>query len=214
MTIPTRTLLALLLILSGTPAPVADEAADTGAKVFVVDPEGSEVTFLMETTWHEVHGTARGITGTIESAGGSLFADAVVTFVVDATTMETGNGRRDKTMHADYMMTSEWPRITFRSTAPPVLLGKDAGGGAVSLGKEPGADAGAVSFELAGDLTVRSETRGVILSLTARPDGDGWVVTGEHIVSLRDYGIPDPSIFLNKVQDAVKVTFSVKVRPA
>ena len=194
--------------------PAAQAAAADQPVRLAIDPEGSEVTFLMETTWHEVHGTARGITGTIESAGGSLFADAVVTFVVDATTMETGNGRRDKTMHADYMMTSEWPRITFRSTAPPVLLGKDAGGGAVSLGKEPGADAGAVSFELAGDLTVRSETRGVILSLTARPDGDGWVVTGEHIVSLRDYGIPDPSIFLNKVQDAVKVTFSVRARPA
>jgi len=202
MTIPTRTLLALLLILSGTPAPVADEAADTGAKVFVVDPEGSEVTFLMETTWHEVHGKTHAITGTVESMGGGVFEDAVAKVVVDATTLDTGNKRRDKTMHNEYMMTSQWPRITFRSTAAPVRIDKD-----------PNAPAGAISFELAGDLTIRSETRGVLLSLTARPEGEGWVVTGEHTVSLLDYGIPDPSMILNKVQDAVKVTFSVRVRP-
>ncbi len=202
MTVLPRATFALALILIGTPH-TSDETASTHGKIFIIDPEGSEVTFLMDTTWHAVHGVARGITGTIESAGGSLFVDAVVTVVVDATTLETGNARRDRTMHTEYMMTKEWPRITFRSTAPPVLLGMDPATGAAD-----------VSFELAGDLTIRSQTRGVILALTARPDGDGWIVTGEHTVSLRDYGIPDPSIFMNRVQDAVKVTFSVRARPA
>ena len=194
-------MLAIALALGpGAHAAAAANAADADQPVrLAIDPEGSEVTFQMETTWHAVHGTARGITGTIVSEG-DPFKDAAVTIVVDAATMETGNGRRDKTMHEDYMMTREWPRITFRSTAAPALLGKDAG-------------SGVVSFELTGDLTIRSETRGVILSLAAQPDGDGWLVTGEHIVSLRDYGIPDPSIFLNRVADAVKVTFSVRARP-
>lgn len=197
-----RPALTLALILIGPLTLCADEAVSPGPKTFVVDPEGSEVTFLMQTTWHGVHGKTTAITGTIESAGGAVFEDAVAKVVVDATTLDTGNQRRDKTMHNEYMMTTQWPQVIFRSTAAPVRIDN-----------VPDAPAGSISFELAGDLTIRSETRGVLLSLTARPEGEGWVVTGEHTVSLKDYGIPDPSIFLNKVQDAVKVSFSVRVFP-
>ena len=181
MMIPTRTALALTLILNGTLALAftlalipADSAGADGPARLAVDPQGSEVTFLMDTTWHAVHGKARGISGTIESAKGSLFEDAVVTIVVDATTLETGNERRDRTMHGEYMITKEWPRVTFRSTAAPVLLGEAP----PAAGEPRLTEGGVVSFELAGDLTIRAETRGVILSLTARPDGDGWVEIG------------------------------------
>jgi polyisoprenoid-binding protein YceI len=204
-----------LVLLTGTMAHASDEAASAhGGMIFLVDPQGSEVAFLMNTTWHAVHGKARGVSGTIESAKGALFEDAVVSIVVDATTLETGNTRRDKTMHADYMMTGEWPRIAFRSTAPPVLVGKDHPASPAWKDMSGTSDEGVISLELAGDLTIRSETRGVILALTAVPDGDGWVVTGEHTVSLQDYGLPDPSIFLNRVQDAVKVSFTVRAHPA
>lgn len=189
--------IALALLLAGG---ARTHAADQPIRL-TIEPAGSEVTFLMETTWHAVHGKATTIAGTIESSG-TLFSDARVNVTVDATTLQTGNQRRDRTMHQEIMDTGQWPAIIFRSTAPPLLIEKDAAAG------------GDVTFELEGDLTIRAETRSVLLSLTARPDGKDWVVTGEHTVSLRDYGIPDPSIFLNKVQDAVKVSFTIRARPA
>ena len=36
---------------------------------------------------------------------------------------------------------------------------------------------------------------------------------GELPVKLTEYAIPDPSIFFNHVQDDVKVTFTVTLRP-
>jgi len=189
----------------GEPGPAAATAPTDRDVVYGIDPPGSGVTFVLRTTWHDVRGRSGGVTGTIRSRSGDLFDDAGVDVVVDATTMETGNARRDRKMHEEFLLTATWPVIRFRSGAPPHVIGRIVEG-ATEAGD-------AIRFTLSGDLEIRGATRPVVLALTARREGEGWRVTGEHEVSLQEYGIPDPSILINRVRDTVTVSLSILAIP-
>ena len=63
-----------------------------------------------------------------------------------------------------------------------------------------------------GDLTIHGVTRSVTVRVEAAETEGGWLVRGEMVVSLSDYGIPDPSIILNKVRDEVDAAFEIRFR--
>jgi polyisoprenoid-binding protein YceI len=79
------------------------------------------------------------------------------------------------------------------------------------------ADAGGapreVSLAVRGDLTIHGATRGVTLPVLARREGGIWILSGELPVRLSEYNIPDPSILFNRVQDEVRVTFTLRTKP-
>lgn len=166
-----------------------------------LDPNASSVGFQLSTTWHGVEGKTSHVTGQITSPSGKIFEDGRVHVEVQAATLDTGNGRRDKTMRDDCLQTSRFPRITFASTGPPVTLStvRDTAGKLVE-----------VSFTTPGDLTIHGVTRQVSLPVTARAEGRAWEMTGEIGVKLSQFQIPDPSIVVNRVKDDVKVTFKVQ----
>jgi polyisoprenoid-binding protein YceI len=168
-----------------------------------IDPAGSEVGFLLDTTFHTVEGRTKAVTGSVSSDSGDIFTDGRVSVEIEAGKLETGNGSRDKKMRETCLETGKHPKITFSSTAKPAIVSaaKDSAGGY----KE-------VKVTVPGDLTIHGVKRAVSLPVEARHDATGWVITGKLPVKLSDYSIPDPSIFFNKVKDEVTVTFSVRVK--
>ena len=107
--IPTLAIPALILapLLALAEAPPAT-AAET---VVQLDPEATEVSFVLGATAHDVHGTFGFQEGTIrfDPATGEASGE----LVVDATAAETGNGSRDKTMHNKVLESDETPGIVF-----------------------------------------------------------------------------------------------------
>jgi polyisoprenoid-binding protein YceI len=165
------------------------------------DPAASTVDFLLNTTWHDVHGHTTAVTGAVTSESGDLFADGRVTVAIDAKTLVTGIAMRDRKMHDECLETGVHPTIGFVSTAAPAI---------VASTQDPGGGYRTVSLNVPGDLTIHGVKRAVKLPATARRDGAGWIITGELKVKLSDYAIPDPSILFNRVQDQVTVTFTVR----
>ena len=76
-------------------------------------PERSRVEFTLGATLHEVHGTLRLLRGELQfdDSGGQ----ASGSIVLDARSAETGNARRDRTMHAEVLESEKHPEIEFRA---------------------------------------------------------------------------------------------------
>ena len=159
-----RCALALLALTALAAEAVQPEGQSTAAR-FEIDPTGSEVGFLMQTTWHMVEGRTRAMTGTVSSASGDLFMDGQATFEIEAATLETGNSRRDRTMRDDCLETTTYPKITFASSGPPTVLSR------VGVVDNPSE----VSFTVPGDLTIHGVKRSVVLPVNARHEGAVWI---------------------------------------
>ena len=194
----------MVWVLAVAPAlGVMDQAQTSptgGALRLVIDPQRSEVTFHMVTTWHGVEGKTKDLKGVITSDGPDPIAGGRVRVEIAAASLDTGNGRRDATMREDHLETAKHPTILFVSTGPPETAPSEAG-------------QAEVSFTLPGDLTIHGVTRRVTLPAKARHEAGAWVARGELPVRLSDFAIPDPSIMFNKVQDVVTVSFTVVATP-
>ena len=189
------TLLTVPALAAGTQTSSAG-----GPLRLVMDPQRSEVTFHLVTTWHGVEGKTKELKGAITYTGPDPLVDARVSVEIAAASLETGNSRRDATMREDCLETGKYPTILFVSTGPPEGAAPEAGGAGVA-------------FNLPGDLTIHGVTRRVTLPVKARREGEAWVASGELPVRLSDFAIPDPTIIFNKVQDVVTVSFTVTAAP-
>jgi polyisoprenoid-binding protein YceI len=169
-----------------------------------IDPAASQVLFHLQTTWHGVEGRTGRISGALTTESGDILGDGRVTVEIEAAALDTGNARRDRTMRDSHLETGRYPAIAFTSTGPPAVA---------SSTKDPAGALTGASLTVPGSLAIHGVTRAVGLPVTARRQGDAWLMEGELVVKLSDYAIPDPSIFLNHVQDEVTVSFSITLRP-
>jgi polyisoprenoid-binding protein YceI len=76
---------------------------------FRLDPAATRVAFLLDAFMHKVHGTAALARGEIRFDGESGAAQGEV--VVDATTAQTGNEKRDRDMHVKVLESEAYPEI-------------------------------------------------------------------------------------------------------
>ena len=169
-----------------------------------IDPGGSEVGFLLHTTWHDVEGKTSKISGAITSDSGDIFTDGRISVEIEAAGLDTGNSRRDRVMKESHLETAKYPRISFVSTAPPTVKS-----GAPGAGGTPHE----ISFSVRGDLTIHGTKRDVTLPIKGRREGEVWIFSGDLPVRLSEHGIADPSIAFSRVQDEVTVTLRLKTKP-
>jgi polyisoprenoid-binding protein YceI len=183
-------------ILGVTHAAVAAAEAAGARRWTAVEGEAG---FVLHTFWHDVEGTTRGVKAELTSASGDPLADGVVKVVVDAASLETGIGRRDRKMREEHLETATYPTIEFHSTSPP--------GGRTSAGEGK-------RFEVAGDLTLHGVTKPVTAPVEAKAAGEGWEFSGRLTIKMSDYQIANPSIALNKVRDEVEIHFRIRLERA
>ncbi len=99
--------LALLVGLAGVAS-----AADT----WTIDKDHSDVTFRIKHLMSKVSGRFADFDGTITTDFGNLAASAV-SFTIQATSIDTKNGDRDKHLRsADFFDVEKYPTITFTSS--------------------------------------------------------------------------------------------------
>lgn len=190
---------AAAAVLAAALACVPASAAVTVAAAGRWTAAEGEAGFVLHTFWHDVEGTTRGVKAELTSASGDPLADGVVKVVVDAASLETGIGRRDRKMREEHLETATYPTIEFHSTSPPT--------------GRAGAGAG-TRFEVAGDLTLHGVRKPVTAPVEARAAGDGWEFSGRLTIKMSDYGISNPSIALNKARDEVEIHFRIRLEPA
>lgn len=178
-----RTLLRLALFLAAA-IPLPALAAE---RVVVLDPAASAVSFSLDTTFHEVHGTMVLTAGTIRFDTETGEASGEIT--VDATRTETGNEGRDEKMLAEVLETGRYPSIVFRARRVEGVL----------------ADPGRSELRIAGVMSVHGADHP--MTLTATVESDAGRVHGElkFPIPYVEWGMSDPSLFVARAAKTVDI---------
>jgi polyisoprenoid-binding protein YceI len=169
-------------------------ATPAGTTTYQIDPRHSDaqfaVTHLMIST---VRGEFHGINGTVVYDDGDV-SKSSVNVTIDATTVDTREPDRDKDLKSDHFFdVANHPTITFKSTRVE--------------------SAGPGKLQVTGDLTIRGNTKTVILEVTVPKPAikDPWgfqrtAVSGTTKINRQDFGVS-----WNKTMDAGGVVVSDNV---
>lgn len=188
----TLALLASLLLGAAAPS-IAEEL------VLTLDPEATTIDFTLGAILHTVEGGFRLEEGeiTFDPETGEVSGRVVV----DATSGDTGNDKRDRDMHAKVLESERYPGFVF---LPTRLEGAF----------EP---AGAGEVTLHGTLQIHGGEHEIAIPATVavNPTEDGGrrlEATGTFEVPYVEWGMKDPSKFLLRVAKSVEVTVHAKGR--
>lgn len=181
---------------------MADETTSDAAEamLFTIDAAQSEARFSLG---EDLRGSRVIVVGTTSALSGELEIDPatpantrVGTITIDAATFVTDSDRRDSAIRRFVLNTGSYPNIIFAPTALNALPDS------IVVGET-------VSFEVAGDLTLKDQTRSEIFKITITVDSESQIsgsATG--MIAYADYGIFVPDVpFVANVDDALELEF-------
>ena len=152
-----------------------------------IDPAASEVRFMLGASDHPVEGTFHVTSGdfTLDPQSGAMTG----TVAVDATSGESGNKGRDKTMTTKQLKAQTYPTVTF---VPAKFSGQVK-------------DSGDSSGQVDGNFTLLGQGHPITVPMTVHMEGDHFMATGNFTVPFVSWGVKDPSMFILKVDKEVKI---------
>jgi polyisoprenoid-binding protein YceI len=156
---------------------------------FELDRAQSRVQFTLGASFHEVHGSFQLKSGTIHFNPAS--GEASGSLIVDATSGQTGNERRDRRMHRQILEDQKYPEIVF---TPQHVSGKLA-------------PQGTSQMELQGLLSLHGEQHPMTFTVPVQVDQAQASAQVHFIVPYVQWGLKNPSTFILRVSD--KVTLDV-----
>jgi polyisoprenoid-binding protein YceI len=142
---------------------------------------GSEAGYRVQEVLLGQNNTAVGrtssVTGDLTLSGSRVTA---ATFSIDLTTVKSDQARRDAQFNGRIMNTATHPTATFTLTQPINLPSIP----------QPGVDITASGI---GQLMLKSTTKPVTVTVTARRAGNSMQVSGSIPITFSEWGIPNPS---------------------
>ena len=183
----TRVLIgALVLLLAGvaTAAP-----RDESGTVFTLDPTASSVDFTLTAVLHTIHGTFRVKRGILRFD--PVTAAVSGECVVDATSGVSGNRTRDRKMSHEILASDRYPEIVF---VPLQVRGSVA-------------PQGASQVDVDGIFTIHGASHPLTATVMVHVTGERFTVSTHFLVPYIQWGMPDPSTFVFKVDKQVEVHF-------
>jgi polyisoprenoid-binding protein YceI len=166
-------------------AAAAAGRADAGTLTF--SPERTTIAFTLPATLHQVNGTLKLRSGRLQFDETSGAASG--TLVVDARSAQTGNGRRDRTMHAEVLESEKHPEIVFEASR-------------LELERQAADRAEAV---LHGVVRIHGDTRTLAVPAHLARDGDLIHVRATFQVPYVAWGMKDVSNVVLRVAPEVEV---------
>ncbi len=173
-------------------------ASTAGTILAQIVPEESEVRFLIDEV---LNGSPKTVVGTTNQVAGEIAvnpSDPTQTRVgaiqVNARTLSTDSGMRNRTIANRILQTGQYEFITFTPTS---IVGLSEQG---SVGQT-------YTFQIVGDLTIRDVTKEVTFDVTATPQSESRLEgTATTTILYTDYNIAIPSVpQVASVDDEVKI---------
>jgi polyisoprenoid-binding protein YceI len=180
--------------------PLAQEpgASNSGALHFQIVLEKSEVRFTIP---EQLRGQPNTVVGKSNQVAGEIVLDPndlgtakVGVIQVNARTLQTNDSRRNRAIGNFILNTNTHEFITFTPTEVKGLSGK------AELGK-------ILTFQIAGNLTIRDVTKPVVFDVTAHADSATQLSgTATTTISRSDYNLSIPNVpFVANVGEQVKL---------
>jgi len=154
---------------------------------FQLDPAKTSVQFTFGATLHTVRGSLRAKQGTVRFDPATGTASGWI--LLDATSAQTGNSRRDHKMHEKILESRRFPDILFNVERISGSVHRT----------------GHSDLQLHGTLEMHGTRRPIALPATATVNGDQVTATGVLILPYMDWGLADPSFFLLRVSKEVRI---------
>jgi polyisoprenoid-binding protein YceI len=166
--------------------------------LFRLDEAKSLVRFDAKAFMHDFAGRTSKVRGTIRLGDLDRLNDPEACVWIDAASLDTDNGTRDRIMREEHLETAKFPTIEF------VLMQID------TLARRSG------DWELlvTGSLSLHGVNRDIKLPILARHDGDAIRLTAAIPLKMSDYHIRIPTFLFFTVEDQVVVSFDVLARRA
>jgi polyisoprenoid-binding protein YceI len=170
-----------------TTTSIQGETETTSAAAFVIVPEESLASFELSEV---LFGEDKTVVGTTSEVAGQILFDPVdpasaqlSEIVINARTLATDRANRDRAMRSAIVLDSGSDEHEFISFAPTAIEGLD---GPIVVGEE-------ITFDVAGDLTIKGTTQPVTFSVTAVLEAtDRLSGRAEAEVLRTDFGIDIP----------------------
>jgi polyisoprenoid-binding protein YceI len=184
-------------------AAAARAQATANVMHFKVNPAETQISATVAEPMHMVRGDATGafrvISGEIEGDPASIASSARAKVVIDATSYQTDNQKRDLDVKQNALEVDQFPTITFESTG---LSDVDANG---SNGKAV----------LQGRLTLHGVTKDVEIPITAQLDTQKRLVAdGAYSFKFEDYGVKRPTkMMIMTTGDTATINFHLVADP-
>jgi len=161
---------------------------------FELDPASTTVEFTLSATLHTVHGTFKAKSGSIRfdvASGG-----ASGSFVIDATSGNSGNESRDHKMHEEVLESGKYPEIVFTPTRV--------------VGTVPAQ--GDSTLQVQGKFRLHGADHEVTFSVPVHVNGNEVTAKTRFAVPYVAWGLKNPSTFVLRVSKEVEIEVSASGR--
>jgi len=152
-----------------------------------LDPANSKVEFTLADVLHTVHGTFALKSGMIHFNPSNGSASGLV--VVDVTSGQSGNSKRDRRMHADILQSEQYPDATFTPT-------KMSG---------PFSPQGNSEIQVDGSFRIHGGDHPVTLVVPLQVNGNSANFKTHLVIPYVKWGMKNPSTFVLRVSDKVEL---------
>ena len=188
-------------VVAKAPVGAAAKAPAAPATRYILAASGNAARYLIREELvgidfpYDAVGTTSAITGAVVfDAKGALVA-AGSKISVDVSTLKSDRANRDRYLKTEALETDKYPKVEFAITA---LRGVPA--------RLP--TIGQFTFELVGNLTVRTVTRPVVWQVTATANNGELSGTAKTAFKFGDLGMPVPSAFMvMKLEDNLRLEY-------
>jgi len=162
-----------------------------GEQTLRLDPSSTQISFLLESTLHDVHGSLFLDHGEIHFDMETGHVSGKI--VLDALRTVSGNAKRDKKMHGKVLESQIFPEIRFSATSIE--------------GRLP--TTGTETVTLNGKISIHGDDHDTSLVAQISRDGDRLHVTLNLSVPFVEWGMADPSVFMLRVAKVVEVSIEL-----
>jgi polyisoprenoid-binding protein YceI len=166
------------------------------AETFLVNPDQSVITFSLGTTLHQVHGTFRVQSGSVQFGRNSPQLSGSI--VVAAGSGNSGDERRDHRMKAEILNVPEFAEVTF---TPKHLNGTIA-------------VTGDSSVQVDGVFTLHGSPHDLTLPMQIHIDGATCTAKTHFIIPYVKWGLKDASTFILRADKEVDIEITLVGRLA
>jgi len=170
------------------------DKAPSGALTFNIDPSKSAIQFTLGAILHTVHGTFRLTSGTIHFDPNSGKASGQI--MVDLRSGNTGEGTRDRQMHANVLESDRFPEAVF---SPDHVNGRVASKGESEV-------------EVRGVLRIHGRDHEITVPVRVQMQAGLLTARAKFTVPYVSWGMKDPSTFVLQVDKSVNVDVTLEGR--
>ena len=189
-----RLIVYLLLCICGDLVAAETAPTSSGVLTFNIDPANSTVQFTLGALLHTVHGTFRIKSGAVRFDPNSGKASGQIS--VDVRSGNTGEGTRDRQMHANILESERFPDAVF---SPDRINGRLASSGASDV-------------EVHGLLRIHGRDHEMTIPVRVQMQNASLTARAKFTVPYVSWGMRDPSTFVLQVAKSVDVDVTLEGR--